>query len=79
MALPTMLQTPTKTIASYTKALKYLQRCLNNKSQCLLPETLCATQLLGIFEARDSFRLRALSRYALFDADFRTVLNQWRW
>lgn len=34
----------------YVKALKCLQSALDDAEQCLTPETLCAVELLGIFE-----------------------------
>ncbi|OAL32036.1 hypothetical protein AYO22_00906 [Fonsecaea multimorphosa] len=39
------------TVASrYVKALKCLQAALDDRELCMKPETLCATELLGIFE-----------------------------
>jgi len=38
----------------YSKALRTLQEALNDGSQCMSPETLCATELLGVFEVRRS-------------------------
>jgi hypothetical protein len=35
----------------YTKALRALQAALNNEAQRMKPETLCAAELLGAFEA----------------------------
>jgi len=39
-------------LAQYSKALRALQVALNDEAQRYTPETLCATQLLGMFEVR---------------------------
>lgn len=41
----------TTVLSLYTKALKSLQVALNDPQQCVQPETLCATELLTLFEA----------------------------
>lgn len=50
LALPLERRTPLETLVSYTKALNHLQRSIGDAEQCQTSETLCATQLLGIFE-----------------------------
>lgn len=48
--VPAAQRSPAKTIASYNKALTSLNECLGDADRRLSSETLCATQLLGIFE-----------------------------
>jgi hypothetical protein len=36
----------------YTKALRALQAALDDETQRMTPETLCATELLGVYEVR---------------------------
>lgn len=52
LTLPLEQRTPVTTLVSYTKALKHLQRSIADAEQCQKSETLCATQLLGIFEVK---------------------------
>lgn len=42
-----------KALAQYSKALRALQVALDDEKQRCSPETLCATQLLGMFEVND--------------------------
>lgn len=51
---PALLKNLGTTLSSYGKALKHLQSALDDPAQYSLAETLCATQLLGIFEVRPS-------------------------
>lgn len=50
LAKPAAQRSSAKTLASYSRALHYLQRSLDHLTQRYSSETLCATQLLGIFE-----------------------------
>ena len=50
LALPAEYRSPIKTLTSYSRALECLQSSLSHPKQRLSSETLCATQLLGIFE-----------------------------
>lgn len=50
VAKPAAQRASAKTLASYSRALHYLQRSLGHSTQRYSSETLCATQLLGIFE-----------------------------
>lgn len=45
-----------KALMHYQKALKALQQALFDEREWAKPETLCATQLLGIYEVRVSYR-----------------------
>lgn len=47
---PSANRTSSRTFYLYAKALKHLQLSLQSSKDCFTPETLCATQLLGIFE-----------------------------
>lgn len=47
-------------LQSYSKALKHLQKNLEDSGDYLSAETLCATQLLGIFEVSLSRQWRGL-------------------
>jgi hypothetical protein len=40
-------------LSLYGKALESLQDALNDPRQCIEPETLCATELLTLFEVCD--------------------------
>lgn len=50
LALPAAYQSSIKTLACYSRALEALQDSLSQPRQRFSSETLCATQLLGIFE-----------------------------
>lgn len=52
LAVPAAHRSPIKTLACYSRALECLQSSLSHPKQRLSSETLCATQLLGIFEVR---------------------------
>jgi hypothetical protein len=45
----------------YAKALKSLQNAIDDESLRMMPETLCAVELLGIFEVYSTLHLLALS------------------
>lgn len=45
-------------LASYGNALQRLQKALTDPEQCLHPDVLCATQLLGLFEVISSIAAR---------------------
>lgn len=47
----------------YTSALRATQEAIDNEAKRMAPETLCATELLGIFEVRPSPLLFATSDY----------------
>lgn len=47
---PQSVNTETKILAIYGRALEHLQKALIDPDQCLHPDVLCATQILGIFE-----------------------------
>ncbi|KAL8952704.1 MAG: hypothetical protein Q9222_001403 [Ikaeria aurantiellina] len=51
-------------IELYAKAVKSLQAALNDPSQYILSDVLCATEVLAIFELLDSERLRYWIRHA---------------
>lgn len=67
-----------RVVSLYVKALKSLQLALDDPSQCLQPETLCATELLTLFEVCQ--RLRSVEMVVRYDADawvFSTALRQY--
>lgn len=47
---PQSITAETAILASYGNALQRLQRALTDPEQCLHPDVLCATQVLGLFE-----------------------------
>ncbi|KAL8712812.1 MAG: hypothetical protein Q9220_003020 [cf. Caloplaca sp. 1 TL-2023] len=51
-------------IQLYAKAVKSLQAALNDPLQCILPDVLCATEVLAIFELLDSERMKLWVRHA---------------
>lgn len=44
----------TKILAAYGQALERLQKALTDPDQCVHPDALCATQMLGLFEVSSS-------------------------
>ncbi len=46
-----------ETLSLYTKALDSLQVAINDPCLCVMPETLCATELLSIYEVNSSPKL----------------------
>ncbi|KAF4469969.1 hypothetical protein FALBO_3145 [Fusarium albosuccineum] len=40
-------------LSHYNKALRAIQAALSDKTQCMSPETLCAVELMGVFEMLD--------------------------
>jgi len=61
-------------LAQYSKALRALQVALNDEAQRYTPETLCATQLLGMFEVRNLTRQHNNTSMVLFSVDIAFVL-----
>lgn len=53
----------TAILASYGNALQRLQEALTDPDQCLHPDVLCATQVLGLFEVSCDMEVKILQSY----------------